>query len=313
MLRVIVKRLLLAVPLLFLVSLVSFILQSLIPGNPAAAIAGASASKQQIAKLAQTLGLDKPLAEQYWNWLSGAFHGTLGNSLINDQPVLSALNQRLPVTVALVGSATIVATLIGVAFGLVSSRGGRAVARSVDVISIAGLAIPSFWLALLLIAFFSVRLGWLPANGYTAPTTSVTGWLSTLVLPVAALGFAGVTAVAKLTREAMLDVMSSQFIRNLRANGIPERSVIARHCLRSAAIPVVTIAGLLFINSLGASVVIEQVFGLPGLGSLAVSATASHDIPMIQGVAVYFTLLVIAMNLLVDVLYAWINPRVRVR
>jgi peptide/nickel transport system permease protein len=194
---------------------------------------------------------------------------------------------------------------------VLSSRGHPLVARLIDVLSIGGLAVPSFWLALILISVFSVKLGLLPATGYVTFGDSPSGWAQSLVLPVIALSMNGVTAIAKLTREAMLDVLSSEFIRNLRANGIPERSVVYRHALRSSAMRIITMSGLLFIGALGGSVVIEHVFGIPGLGSLAVSATTAKDIPLIQGVAIYFTLLVIGVNLLTDISYAWINPRMR--
>jgi len=195
--------------------------------------------------------------------------------------------------------------------GVLSSRGHPLIARLVDVLPIGGLAVPSFWLALILISVFSVKLGLLPATGYVSLGDSASGWAQSLVLPVIALSMNGVTAIAKLTREAMLDVLGSEFVRNLRANGIPEWSVVYRHALRSSAMRILTMAGLLFIGALGGSVVIEHVFGIPGLGSLAVSATTAKDFPLIQGVAIYFTLLVIGVNLLTDISYAWINPRMR--
>jgi len=296
---------------LWIVSVIVFVLESLIPGDVARGVLGVSATPAQIAALRRAAGLDQPLWRQYADWLGNALHGSLGRSLVDYSPVSAGLNQRLPVTLSLVIGATLAATLAGVVLGVLSSRGHPLIARLIDVLSIGGLAVPGFWLALILISVFSVRLGLLPATGYVAFGNSPSGWAQSLVLPVIALSMNGITAIAKLTREAMLDVLASEFIRNLRANGIPERSVVYRHALRSSAMRILTMSGLLFIGALGGSVVIEHVFGIPGLGSLAVSATTAKDIPVIQGVAIYFTLLVIVVNLLTDISYAWINPRVR--
>jgi peptide/nickel transport system permease protein len=307
----VLRRLLVSIPLLLTVSIIVFVLQSFIPGDVARGVAGVGATPAQIALLRREAGLDQPLWLQYWHWLANALHGSLGNSLVDHSSVGAALNQRLPVTLSLVIGATLTATLAGLVLGVLSSRGHPLVARLVDVLSIGGLAVPSFWLALILISVFSVKLGLLPATGYVSLGDSASGWAQSLVLPVIALSMNGVTAIAKLTREAMLDVLGSEFVRNLRANGIPERSVVYRHALRSSAMRILTVSGLLFIGALGGSVVIEHVFGIPGLGSLAVSATTAKDFPLIQGVAIYFTLLVIGVNLLTDISYAWINPRVR--
>lgn len=311
-LRMVWHRMAVSVPLLLTVSVIVFALQWLTPGDAAVSLAGPGADPSQIDELRRRLGLDKPIYTQYWDWLTNLLlHGSFGQSLINGESVGSILNTRLPVTLSLIMFATAVSTVIGLGLGVSSSRGSKISARVVDVASVAGLAVPSFWLGLLLIAVFSVSLGWLPPNGYTTISDSLSGWALSLALPVCALSAAGVTMVAKQVRDAMLDVLGSNFIRNLRANGLPERSVILKHALRSVAIPILTVSGLLFVNALGGAVVIEHVFGLPGLGSLAVTASSSHDIPIIQGVAMYFTLLVVAMNLLLDVTYGWINPRVR--
>jgi peptide/nickel transport system permease protein len=309
--RLVLRRLLSSIPLLLIVSMIVFVLESLIPGDVARGVAGVNATAAQIAMLNREAGLDQPLWVQYMHWLGNALHGSLGSSLVDHSSVAGALASRLPVTLSLVIGATLVATVAGMVLGVLSSRGNRLVARVVDVLSIGGLAVPSFWLALILISLFAVKLRLLPATGYIRFGDSPSGWAQSLVLPVVALSMNGVTAIAKLTREAMLDVLDSEFVRNLRANGIPERSVVYRHALRSSAMRITTMSALLFIGALGGSVVIENVFGIPGLGSLAVAATTAKDYPVIQGVAIYFTLLVIAVNLLTDVTYGWINPRVR--
>jgi peptide/nickel transport system permease protein len=269
-------------------------------------------SPGQIAELRHALGVDRPLPVQYWDWLRNLLlHGSLGNSIANGEPVTHALGPRVLVTLSLVVSATLLATFLGVAIGVISSRGGRVSGTIADAGSVIGAAVPSFWFALLLIMLFSVRLGWLPSYGYVPLQTSPSEWAKSLALPVIALAFGGMTAVAKQTRAAMLDVYGRDFVRNLRANGIPERSIVLKHALRSAAIPVVTISGLLFVGAISGAVVMEQIFGLPGLGSIAINSIALHDIPVIQGVAIYFAVLVSGMNLVVDLAYAWLDPRVR--
>ncbi|TMR00522.1 ABC transporter permease [Actinomadura soli] len=309
--RILMRRLLLSVPLLFVVSVVVFVLQSLIPGDAASQLAGLQATQEDVLRLRRQLDLDEPIWAQYLHWLNGVFHGSLGTSLTNKEPVTTALGTRLPVTLSLVLGATVLATVLGVVLGVASSRAGSLAGRLVDLLSVGGLAIPGFWLGLLLISLLSVRLGLLPATGYVKFADSPDGWARSLLLPVTALALGGVTAIAKQTREAMLDVLGRPHIDNLRANGVPERRVVFKHALRGAAIPICTMSSILLVGALGGSVVIEQVFGLPGLGGLAVSATGSKDIPVIQGVAVYFTLLVVAANLLTDIAYALIDPRVR--
>lgn len=301
-----------SIPLLLIVSALVFLLQWMAPGDAAESLAGPGATREQVAQLRHSLDLDEPAHVQYMNWLGDAAHGDLGRSLINGESVTSTLGQRLPVTFALVTLATLLSAAVGLALGLASSRGGKVTRQVMDVVSIVGFAVPSFWLGLVLVSIFSVRLGLLPANGYTRFADSPQEWIDSLALPVASLGLAGATTVAKQSRDALADAMSQPFIRNLRANGFHERSVLYRHALRTASLPVVTVVALLFISALGGAVVVESVFGLPGLGGLAVSSASRHDIPMIQGVAVYFTLLVIGMNLLLDIAYGWLNPKVRV-
>jgi peptide/nickel transport system permease protein len=185
--------------------------------------------------------------------------------------------------------------------------------RLTDVLSLAGLAVPSFWLGLVLVAVFAVGLGWFPANGFTPFREDPVDWARSIVLPVLALFVGGVATIAKQTRNAMSDVLASEFIRNLYANGLARRSLVFRHALRNAAIPVITVLGLGFIGLLGGSVFIEQLFVLPGLGSLAVNAVNSHDLPIIQGVVVYFAIIVAIVNLFIDLSYGWLNPKARLR
>lgn len=311
MLRLILKRIAISVPLLLVVSALTFLIQALIPGDMASTIGGIDATPEQLEELREKMGLNEPVLVQYWHWLSNAVQGDLGVSGANGESVSAILGTRLPVTLSVVLGATLFALLIGVTLGILSSWGPKFFGRIVDVLSVLGLAAPGFWIALMLVALFSVSLGWLPASGYTPISDSFHDWWIGLILPVVAISSQGLTSIAKQTREAMMDVASRDFIRNLRANGIPERSTMLKHALRNAAIPIITITGLLFIGSLTGAITVEQVFGLPGLGSLAVQATMTKDLPLIQGVTVAFTSLVVVVNLVTDVIYGIVNPKVR--
>lgn len=309
MIRMAVRRLLLSVPLLFVVSVLTFGLVALTPGNPALQILGGNATPAAVAALDKQLGLSQPLVVQYWQWLSRAVHGNLGASLYSNQPVVSDLNSRIGVTLTIVIGATIVSTLFGVAFGVISAIRGGWLGRGTDVVSLVGFAVPNFWLGLILITIFAVKLGWLPASGFVPFSASPSIWLQSITLPVITLAAVGVTGVAKQTRDSLRDVMGREFIVALRAEGVPEWSIIFRHGLKNAALPVITMMGLFFVGTLGGAVIVEQVFGLPGVGSLAVQATSTHDLPVIQGVVIYFTIIVIIVNLLLDLAYGVLNPK----
>jgi peptide/nickel transport system permease protein len=311
-LRVIGRRLLLSIPLLLIVSTSTFVLAALIPGDVARTILGPNGTQQQYEQLRQSLGLDQSLPERYWHWLEQAVHGDLGRSLFSGEPVTSLLNTRLSVTLSLVIGSTLVAALAGVTLGIVSALRAGAIGKAVDALSLVGLAVPNFFLGLLLVAWFAVALPLFPATGYTTFADSPADWLRGLVLPVVTLAVPGVAVIAKQTRDAMREVLERPFVRTLRASGIPRRSIVYKHALRSAAIPVVTVVGIVFVGALSGTVLVESVFAMSGLGGVAVQATTEHDLPLIQGVAIYFTVIVIAVNLIVDLLYGWLDPRVRI-
>lgn len=312
-LRVAVHRLLMAVPLLFAVSVLSFLLVSLTPGNATYAILGTNATPSEYAALRRALGLNLPLYDQYWQWLRHAVTGNLGASVLSGEPVSQAIGERLPVTLSLIVGALVVSVVAGVGLGVFSALRGRAIGRFIDGLALAGFALPAFWLGAELIVLFAVKLGWFPATGYVSFAVSPLGWLRSLVLPVAALSLYGVAATAKQTREAMLDVLGSEYIRMAWANGIPARSIIFRHALKNASIRVVTVLGVQAVGLLGGTVLAETVFALPGLGSLIVTAAQDHDLPVVQGVALTFTIIVVLINLCIDLGYAWLNPKVRTR
>jgi peptide/nickel transport system permease protein len=311
-LRIVINRLLLSLPLLLVVSTSTFLLEALIPGDVARTIVGPQGTQAQYLQLRHSLGLDQSLYTRYQQWLSGVVHGDFGSSLFNHEPVTMLLNGRLSVTLSLVVGATLLAAIFGTVLGIAGALRADVAGRAIDVLSMVGLAIPNFFLGLILVAMLAVAIPLLPATGYVPFDESPLEWARSLVLPVITLATPGVAIVAKQTRDSMRTVLERPFIRTLTASGLSRRSVIFKHALRNAAIPVVTVLGLIFVASLGGTVLVESVFAMPGLGGLAVQATTQHDIPLIQGVAVYFTVLVVAANLLVDLAYGWLDPRVRV-
>ena len=312
MARYLLRRLLLSVPLLFAVSILTFLMVAIVPGDPAVRILGAGHTAAEYQALDAKLGLSAPLLVQYWHWIDGVLHGTLGTSLFTNQSVASELAQRLPATVWLVIGATLVTVVAGVALGLASAVWRGPLGRVVDAASWVTFAVPNFWLGLILIEFIAVRAHLLPSSGFVPLGQDPGAWLRSLVLPVITLAAVGVTGVAKQTRDAMSEVLGREFMTALRMAGLPRRSLLLRHALRNAAIPVVTAAGLFAIAMLGGTILVEQVFVLPGMGSLVVQAAADHDLPVIEGAVLYFTVIVIAVNLLIDLSYAWLNPKVRV-
>lgn len=312
MTKLIARRLAISLPLLFLVPFLTFVLATLAPGDPARTILGEDFTTEAYLELRAELGLDKPLLVQYWDWLSGVLQGDMGSSPITGLSVSSEIISRLGVTVSLVLLTTLVATLLGVGLGVGSALRAGWLARVVDVISLVGYSFPSFWVGLVLVAFFAVELGWFPATGFVPIDVSPQGWVLALILPTTALAVHAIAIVAKQTRDAMLDTLSREYVLSLRARGIAERAIIFRHALRNAAIPVSTVIGLVFIYLIDGTVLVESVFALPGLGGLVVDATRRQDIPVLQGMVLTFTVIVVLVNIFVDVLYGWLNPKARV-
>jgi peptide/nickel transport system permease protein len=314
MLRQTVRWLVSSLVLLFVITALTFVLASMAPGDAAKAILSSqsgSYTAQQYQQMRHALGIDQPLPVQYWHWLDGALHGSLGSDLFSSQPVTQELNARLGPSLSIIVGTVLVSGLVGVSLGIVSALRGGALGRLVDVVSMAGLAFPNFWLALVLVELLAVKVQVFPATGYDPLGAGPGPWLRSIALPVLTLSAGGVAFVAKQTRDSMSEVMSRDFVMMLRARGLSRRSVVLRHALRNAAIPVVTVLGLLLVGLLGGTVLIENVFSIPGLGQEAVTAAGSHDLPVIEGVAFYFTVVVVIANLLVDVSYRLLNPRMR--
>ena len=313
-LRLVARRLLSAVPLLFVITAATFVLASLAPGDAAKAILSSqsgSYTTQQYQQMRHALGIDQPLPVQYWHWLDGVLHGSLGADLFSGQPVTQELNARLGPSLSIIVGTVIVSGLVGVSLGIVSALRGGALGRLVDVVSLAGWRSRtsgslSCWSNC---SRSRSRRSRRPGTRRWGPA-QVPGCAASR-LPVLTLAAGAVAFVAKQTRDSLSEVMSRDFIVLLRARGLSRRSVVLRHALRNAAIPVVTVLGLLLVGLLGGTVLIENVFSIPGLGQEAVTAAGSHDLPVIEGVAFYFAVVVVIANLLVDVSYRLLNPRVR--
>lgn len=316
MIRSALRWLLSSVALLFVVSVLTFVLVSLSPGDAARAVLSSQSSTytpEQYEAVRHALGIDQPLTVQYGHWLNNLLHGSLGTDLFSQQSVADALRDRIGPSMSIILGTVLVSGLVGTWLGIVSARRGGVLGRIVDVVSLVGFAVPNFWLALLLVELFAIKLTWVPTGGYVPLTEDPAGWLKAVVLPVATLSAAGVAFVAKQTRDAMSEALSAEYVTMLRARGLSERAIVYKHALRNAAIPVVTLLGLLLISLLSGAVVIESFFSVPGLGAQAVEASSSHNLPVVTGVAFCFTVVVVVANLLVDLSYRWLNPRVRTR
>lgn len=314
MIRAALRWLASSVVLLFAVTVLTFLLAALAPGDAAKSILSGqttSYTPEQYEQLRHELGIDQPLPVQYWRWLDRLLHGSLGTDLFSGESIAQALNGRLGASLSIIVGTVVVSAVVGIAIGVFSAVHGGLAGRLVNGLSLAGLAAPNFWLALVLVELLAVQLPIFPATGYTPFAESPWEWLRGIVLPVLALSVGGAAFIARQTRDAMVDVLARDFIIALRARGLRLRSIIFRHALRNAAIPVVTLLGLMFVSLLGGSVLIENVFTIPGLGQEAVVASSTHNLPMIEGIAFYFTVIVIAVNLLVDLSYGWLSPKVR--
>lgn len=298
--------------LLLIVSSVVFLALYLVPGDAAASLLGDDASPARLAEIRDRLGLDEPFLVQYWNWLSGALTGDFGQSLVTSQGVSEAISERLPVTLSLTFGALFVALVTALPAGtLAALRRGGATDRAVTLMASVGIALPNFWIGLLLLMVFALNNRWLPAVGYVPLTEDPWQWARHIVLPAIALGLAAAAEIARQLRASLCNVLEQDYIRTARAMGLRSRSVIGRHALKNAALPVVTVVGVRVAALLGGTAVIEQIFGIPGLGQLAVRSTLLRDLPMVQGIVVVSTVIVLTVNFLVDISYAWLNPKVR--
>lgn len=313
MLTVIARRLGAAILIFFLVSVFVFSLVLIVPGDPAIAVAGEHADPAYIESVREELGLNDPVLNQYFRWLTNALKGDFGKSLMSGERVISGLLVRFPATASLMIVSVGLAILVGIPAGLIAGlRPGSVIDRLVSFAATLGVAVPNFWLGLLLVIFFSIERKWFPAVGYTPITQDPYKWFMGLVLPAITLGTSGAAEIARQTRAGVYDVFQREYVRTAYANGLPERRVVGRHILRNAAIPIVTILGLQVAHLLGGSVIIETVFGIDGIGRYAITAVSQRDFPVVQGMVLFVTIIVLVVNLIVDLSYSLLNPKVRV-
>jgi peptide/nickel transport system permease protein len=306
------KRLLQLIPTLFFVSIIIFGLQQLLPGDPALAMAGEERDPAVLEQIRRQYHLDRPIYEQYVYWITGVLTGNLGESMRLKEPVLKLITQKFPVTLQLALMAIVISLSIGVTAGIISAiRKNTRIDYFVNVLALTGISTPNFWLGIMLIFFFSVYLGWLPASGYVSPFEDF--WLSmkTTILPAFVLGNSFAAVLMRHTRSAMLAAMTSDYVRTARAKGLAERVVVLKHAMRNALTPVITLGALELGTLLSGAVLTEQVFSIPGFGKLIVDSVFNRDYAVVQGVTLVTATTYILLNLAADIAYVLVNPRLR--
>lgn len=306
------KRLLQLIPTLFFVSIIIFSLQQLLPGDPALVMAGEEKDPQVIEQIRKQYRLDQPIPAQYVYWLGGVLTGNLGESMRLKEPVLTLITQKFPVTLQLALMAIVISLTIGVTSGVVSAiYKNTKIDYGVNLFALWGISTPNFWLGIMLIFFFSVYLGWLPASGYVSPFEDFWQSMKTTILPAFVLGNSFAAVLMRHTRSAMLQAMTSDYVRTARAKGLAERIVVIKHAMRNALTPVITLGALELGTLLSGAVLTEQVFSIPGFGKLIVDSVFNRDYAVVQGVTLITATTYILLNLLADIAYVLVNPRLR--
>ncbi|HYG87823.1 MAG TPA: ABC transporter permease [Azospirillum sp.] len=312
MLALIGRRLVQFVPTLFLVSVLIFLLQQLLPGDPATVMAGEENDPEVIAQIRRQYRLDQPIPVQYVHWLAGVSTGDLGESMRLKVPVLDLILQKLPVTLQLASMAMVIALVVGVGGGIVSAiRRGTVWDHAINAVALWGISTPNFWLGIMMIYLFAVTLGWLPASGYVAPVEDWRQSLATTIMPAFVLGNSIAGVFMRHTRSAMLQALQSDYARTARAKGLSERAVVLNHAMRNALTPLITLGALEFGTLLSGAVLTEQIFSIPGFGKLVVDAVFNRDYAVVQGVVLVTATVYILLNLLADLGYILANPRLR--
>lgn len=312
MFRYIVKRLGTSFIVVILVTIFAFSLMHILPGDPARLVLGAEAAQEDVDALRAELNLDKPIVTQYVLWIKGILHGDFGRSILYQRPVADIMRERVPRTLAIGIPSLIVSVILGVLFGVVSAvKRGSIADQAITLTSTIGMGTPAFWLGILGIYLFAMKLKWLPIQGFVDPSTDFGGYLSHAALPVLCLSVALIASISRQTRSNMLEVINQDYIRTARANGIAERSVIYRHALKNSLIPIITIAGLQVRVVIGGSLIVEQVFNIAGIGMLLNAAISNKDYLIVQGCVLIISCVTVLCNLVVDILYGVVDPRVR--
>lgn len=312
MLAYIFKRLVSLLPVLFVVSIAIFMIVHITPGEPAATLLGLEATQAEIDALNEQMGFNKPIYIQYFNWVSNVLRGNLGDSIFMKQPVTEAIKEHFPPTMGLAVLAQLIAVIIAIPFGIIAAyKRGTPIDTALMSLALLGMAIPGFLLGLFLMLLFSVRLGWLPVAGYRALKMGVWTHLRYMILPALSLGVVQAALITRMTRSSMLDVLYNNYIKTARAKGLREQIVLLKHALKNAGLPILTVLGQSFGTLVTGAVVIESLFNIPGMGQLVLNSITRRDIAVIQGVVLFITLIYVGVNLLVDLLYGLIDPRVR--
>jgi len=307
------RRLVLSIPILLLVSIMVFSLIHLIPGDPVTVILGQEATPEAKTALRRELGLDRPLVTQYVSWLGNVLQGDLGRSLVDRSPVIDSIIQRLPPTIELAFGAFLVALLIALPAGIISAvRRGSVADYGSTLFALGGMSVPSFWLAMMFIILFAVKLQWLPASGYVPFFQDPRANLTAMLMPMVATGIRESAVLTRMLRSSMLEVLHADYVRTARGKGLRESVVVLRHAFRNALVPVVTSSGLLVAGLLGGLVITETIFSIPGFGRLIVDAIFQRDFVMVQGAILVSAVLVVLVNLIVDILLAVLDPRIKI-
>lgn len=312
MLTYLMKRLLVVIPVLFGISIISFFIVRLVPGDTVTAMLGSNYNEAQAEALRARYGLDRSLIEQYFIWISNVLRGDLGQSTFTNQPVSEAILQRLQVTLQLAFFSVVIAIVIALPLGTIAAiKKNTAVDYIASLIGMLGLSVPNFWLGTLMILYISLYLGWLPSGGFVPFLADPIGNIKIMIMPSIALGTAVAAVILRMTRSSMLEVVNQEYMKMAKAKGVPSKRMIIRHGLKNALIPVVTVTGIQMGYMLGGSVVIEQIFSLPGLGRLALQAINNRDYALLQGTILFIATAFVIINLIVDMIYAYLNPKIR--
>lgn len=307
-----IKRIISAIPVLLIVSIIIFLIIHITPGNPASVILGEEATEAQIAELEESLGLNLPIHKQYFNWISGVIQGDLGTSYFMKEPVTQSIFSHLAPTVSLALLAQIIALIIAIPIGVIAAnRRGTFTDQSAMIFALLGMSIPSFLLALFLILLFGVKLGWLPVAGYKPLSEGIWIHLKYLILPAISLGAIQAALIARMTRSSMLEVLNMNYIKSARAKGVTHFNLVFKHAFRNALLPILTVVGQTFGTLITGAVVTETIFNIPGIGQLIINSVERRDFAVIQGVVLFITVTYVFLNLIIDLLYGIIDPRVR--
>lgn len=310
----IIRRFILLITTILLVSMITFGVFQILPGDPVRTMLGTEADPTQIENLRSELGLDRPLYEQYSDWMKGLLTGELGNSIRFSMPVKDLLFDRLPVTMSLAGLTLIIVLTVSLPLGMFAARRQNKLSDvSLSTVTQIGMAVPSFWLGMMLILYVGMQFSFFKISGYIPWSQSVSGALSTLILPALTIAIPQIAVNFRYVRTAILEQIQLDYVRTIRSKGMSERNVMYKHVLKNSMIPILTVFGLIMAEVVAGTIIVEQVFSLPGIGQLLITAISNRDFPLVQGIVMYITVAVVVINFIVDILYSVLDPRIRLR